>query len=133
MGYKEKDMIDKFISIHIPKTAGSSFWEIIRNNCHKDAVMDGHNVFWYLFTDTLQYEKYAIIHGHFTVEKYSYLNRPQITIMREPIERVISEYFWLKETVKVRNNRRLSIAPYFDVTKGFRNVCDYAEYRPNVQ
>jgi len=125
-------VIDKFISVHIHKTAGSSFFEIIRNNCHKKFIMDDHDVFWYLFTDASQYEEYDIIHGHFTVEKYMYLNRPQVTIMREPVERVISEYFWIKKMIK-GNFQEMSIAPHFEEEEGFKNIYNYAEYRPNVQ
>ncbi len=129
-------MIDKFIFVHIYKTAGTSFWQILRDHCRKRVTADFHDVLWYLFTDVSQYEEFDIIYGHFTIEKYAHLNRPQITIMREPVERLISEYFWVKNMYKDGNfkERSITLHPHPEEKEpGFRNICDYVECRPNVQ
>ena len=48
----------------------------------------------------IDYNMYDVIHGHFTIKKYCHLNRPIFTILRDPVERVISHYASAKHHAK---------------------------------
>lgn len=121
----------KLVFVHIPKTAGTSFHNILSKNYGKDNIIwDEHNSIRPLFTNPKSYDMFDIIYGHFTIEKYNYLNRPKITIMRDPVERVISEYYYLLKIIKHGNENDLVVSSHIDK---FRSICDWAEFRPNLQ
>ena len=83
----------QMVFVHIPKTAGSSFATYLKQ-VESDVVRDIEK-FWYdEYTDPKDYDKHKIIYGHFTTRKYMYLNPTLITFLRNPVERVISQYFY---------------------------------------
>ncbi|MCF1191239.1 sulfotransferase family 2 domain-containing protein [Mangrovimonas sp. AS39] len=107
------------ISVHIPKTAGRSFRTLLKskfNNSLVDDYSDGplnHNEEQqHLMAEkfnkkyTLYYNlKYKLkntqcIHGHFLPYKYNYhygkKNHQFVTWLRDPIERMVSHYFYRK-------------------------------------
>jgi hypothetical protein len=90
-------MIDrKIVFVHIPKTAGSSFAYYLRFvSCN---IKRDIEKFWYdEFTDPKKYEDFDIIYGHFPVKKYMYLDPIFITFVRDPAERVVSQYYYNKK------------------------------------
>ena len=87
---------DKFIFVHVPKTAGTTFIKILNviyagKTCrdYKDNRGNKSN-----YIGTMGIDNCDIIYGHFTADKYKHMNRPQIAFVRDPVERLISEYFY---------------------------------------
>jgi len=112
---KKKKIKNKLelISLHIPKTAGTSFRNIL-----KEAYGDDHVVRFDIHRDPLRIRveekllsrnkisrEIRVIHGHF---KYLDLlehvdikpDIPVITWLRNPVDRVISNYYYLSKRLK---------------------------------
>jgi len=90
------DRNDKFIFVHVPKTAGTTFIKLLDRiyvgktaRDYKNKRGDKDN-----YIDEKPWKDCDIIYGHFSSDKYKHLKRPQISIIRDPVERVISEYFY---------------------------------------
>lgn len=101
----------KLISIHINKTAGTSFEQILRDNYSKvyrinshdgdrnrrSNSCDGDKLFDYVPNDA------DVMHGHFKAyEVNAYSSIPIIAWVRNPINRVISNYFYDLHQKKVK-------------------------------
>ena len=108
------------ISVHIPKTAGSSFREYLRLSCPENLILDygdpiyipdiARNAFVTLSRAWNKIQNHQlsrpdhankIIHGHFITYKYASIRNntdtKYITWLRDPIERIISQYyFWYR-------------------------------------
>ncbi len=89
------------IFVHIPKTAGSTVRSILRKQYDENEICFGNNE---EVTSRLQtmcekdLEKIKCFHGHFHYGIHQYLsNKPYVyyTMLRDPIEHVISEYFYV--------------------------------------
>jgi hypothetical protein len=94
-------MNNKFIFVHVPKTAGTSFIKTLDQKYGDFTCRDyGGKSSKKNHIDRRGFENCDIIYGHFKSDKYKHLNRPQISIIREPTERVISEYFFKKYKTK---------------------------------
>jgi len=103
--------IDKFIYVHILKTAGTTL---------RHTLFERHFKGRYLYDSTFKpklnklvekpdhpaiidpqpypknYEKYDVIFGHFKHDKYSHLNRPMFSFVRNPVDRLVNQYFYHK-------------------------------------
>src|SRR6185503_14500957 len=136
------------VSVHIPKTGGTSLLQAIREGSFGNFLLDydrpavragqlkqlAHRLKSY-FTVRLKRAEllrdYGIIHGHFLVGKYAFLH-PQaefITFMREPVARVISGYYYLKYTasknpVSVSRNPDITL-----ITQGKLGLLEFASRR----
>lgn len=109
----------EIISVHIPKTAGTTLRNLIIQHYGKDQVcthypdspeVDG--------TRTVTSET-KIIHGHFFIKEYldRFPNTKKITWLRHPITRLISHYFYNKkypDTIKQDMNK-LSLVDYAEL------------------
>jgi len=97
-------MINKFIYVHILKTAGTSIIHnfirpVYKERCLYDRMFKirhrrGNRRF--TFNDQLyphDYEQYDIIFGHFKYDKYEHLNLPMFSFVRHPVDRMISHYY----------------------------------------
>jgi hypothetical protein len=97
----------ELISLHIPKTAGTSFRNILKLMYNEDQVVRfdirmGGLVFLNeepYFENTLPCAK--VIHGHFSYENLNSAftipeNCPIITWLRDPVQRVVSNYYYLE-------------------------------------
>jgi hypothetical protein len=94
----------KFVFVHIFKTGGTTLKYNLRDRYGKRFLYDvtfrkerKHKRVVKLVDNTMiydppDYEKYDIILGHFTYEKYKHLNRINITMLRDPLKRFISHY-----------------------------------------
>lgn len=105
----------ELISIHIPKTGGTSFQTILERVYGKNAVLRiDHNLANKKNTENYYSVKpkditpeIKVIHGHFNyfelLERFDIgKNIPVITWVREPTKRVISAFYYLKQ---VLNNK----------------------------
>jgi hypothetical protein len=124
-----------FISIHIPKTAGTALAKIFEDTSKRRVMFDYgsewdivsvrtcppevkehsdfiRNYFWYL-------------HGHFHYLKYAdvFSGSPVITTVRDPVERVISQYLHV-----LRSGDR-NIKQHKLVMDGDINVVDFAKFK----
>lgn len=97
-----------FIFLHIPKTAGATFLEIIQKNFPTNSIFEYNsitavsNIRKYINRfDSINYFdqlKINCIPGHFAVgihEKFNF-KCEYFTFFRDPIERTLSEYYFIK-------------------------------------
>jgi len=102
------------VSVHLPKTAGSSFGQVLSGHFgaalrHDYADFPLHAPAWKRCSAALGYTltggrvppDVRCIHGHFLPLKYRWLRDPNepvrfVTWLRHPVERLVSHYyFWL--------------------------------------
>ena len=106
------------ISVHIPKTAGTSFKHLLQQQFHERLLLDyterpiwnnrvkgvGRALFAGLRMMVRHENKgeYQCVHGHFLALKYRFLqirrNASYVVWLREPAERLISHYYYWKRT-----------------------------------
>lgn len=117
----------KLISIHIPKTAGTSFRNILNDVYGKESVLRVDITEY----DELEYycnineiprakakihaEKVQVLHGHFQLSKiqqvFSWnIDVPVITWIRDPVSRVVSNYLYLKKILSGKLNSKYTDA-----------------------
>ncbi len=86
----------RIIFVHVPKTAGSSFvYYLYKVYSKKYKFIRDTEKYWRkVGTDVREYESNDIIYGHFHYSKYMHLNGRMITLLRNPVERVISQYYY---------------------------------------
>jgi hypothetical protein len=132
----------ELISLHIPKTAGTSFRNTLKSVYGENEVLrvDIGLVNQELRLNEAEYPGRSIpsgtrvVHGHFNVtELYQRLdlpaNLPVITWLRDPVERVVSNYFYLASRLKeeLQEERKgINI-----LSKMQRSLSEYARYEPH--
>lgn len=96
-----RNMLDIFI--HIPKTGGTSFNRLIQDHYSKSRIAFLHDDPEWSVERLIdkckdKNQKIQIISGHFSYGIHEYIERPYryITILRNPIELVISLYDYIK-------------------------------------
>ncbi|MGG3888370.1 sulfotransferase family 2 domain-containing protein [Metabacillus fastidiosus] len=90
------------IYLHLPKTGGTTLKKIIKNNYRKSKTVDVY-VDREKLENTLTHlsnKKISCIQGHMPFGVHDYFKRPcsYITMMREPIDRILSEYYFIRNT-----------------------------------
>lgn len=104
------------ISIHIPKTGGTTFSEILKTIAEEIFYLDyGNQVFsptalyrhgqlvqepFESVTDLELLPGRSVIHGHFRIGKYlkKFPKASYVTWLRDPVERIASQYFYWQRT-----------------------------------
>jgi len=87
----------KFVFVHIPRTAGTTFKRMLRDIGFAGKAdntellnIDGNREFSRKMSGKL-------IQGHFPVRKYLDMKGYKyITILRDPVDRLVSQYYWYK-------------------------------------
>lgn len=105
---------------HIPKTAGGTLTQIFRDNFAADEIIDISHLKVRELSDSraqllLKQEiervsaRIRVVHGHvnFCYDVQRYLNRDcvNITLIRDPVERVISLYYFVRQ---LKNGNRVA-------------------------
>ena len=85
------------IFFHINKTAGTTLREILRRKFPVDSKATVHDVDELLAIPKEERSNIQYLEGHFIFGLHEYLSQPStyITILRDPVSRVISEYYYL--------------------------------------
>jgi hypothetical protein len=85
----------ELISVHIPKTAGMSFRNVLEQVYEPEKILLDHD---FPFDGSNIESEIRVIHGHFWVSKYAgyFEAAKRIVWFRNPIYRVLSHYFFLK-------------------------------------
>lgn len=87
--------------LHIPKTAGTTFTELLRSILFPDQLLIIRpEIINGLELADYDINEYDCICGHFTYEIHKLLNRTPLflTFLREPISRAISNYYHIRNT-----------------------------------
>ena len=134
----------KFIYIHIPKAAGTSMFLIFKSAFGKERIFRDitfkkeHKLTFGRMEELLppgfvnrfvmsdrsyprnirNFDKinFDIILGHFTIDKYKHIGWPFVTFMRDPIDRLLSEYVIWRN--RFQNERE--------------SLTDFAAHNPNL-
>jgi hypothetical protein len=93
------------IYIHVPKAAGTTFNEIIERNYPAEEIatilhQPGRSIEDFKCLPLEQRERLRIVKGHFPFGVHEYLPQPStyVTILRDPIERILSHYYYVLRT-----------------------------------
>ena len=121
------------IILHLPKTAGTSLRLIIQNNYRAKELFFAYNRHpKFNSTHELsgfsssEFEKYKIIMGHFSFNKelFPFEDRRYVTVLRNPVDRVISYYHHVMNRDEWRG-REISMSEYMmtseDIDLQFQN------------
>ncbi|OKH25729.1 sulfotransferase family 2 domain-containing protein [Chroogloeocystis siderophila] len=128
------------IFLHIPKASGSTLHRIIEQQYPPVVIytIDGLNVVEstneFKSLPQEQRQKIKVLKGHMSFGLHEYLARPStyITILREPVERVISQYYYICHNPKHRlhahvKGQNLSLSEY--VSSGITTAVDNSQTR----
>ncbi|WP_420645717.1 sulfotransferase family 2 domain-containing protein [Candidatus Leptofilum sp.] len=92
------------IFLHIHKTAGTTLHAILRRQYDEAEVYNidakGHDYHHFIKLSQSEYAKIRLLKGHMNYRLHSFLPQPAtyFTFLREPIERVISYYYFIRRT-----------------------------------
>lgn len=97
---------DLIISLHVPKTAGTSFLAALSEKYGRGLETDYKGAIfgkWGIVNQTISPENIPAavqcIHGHFEARRYRLFNHAGfIAWIRDPVERVASHYYYWKKT-----------------------------------
>lgn len=108
----DKDSV--LIFVHIPKTAGASFTQIIRANYSPYEVFSVSNPKINTMNEINENIKCVLGHNYFgqhqTVKSPVY-----VTMLRDPVERIVSHYYYKKEILK--DNKINSLKEFVNMEK----------------
>lgn len=106
--------MDKFLSIHIPKTGGTVFLRYILLDIWPNRV---HSVYG-LTSDKIIDAGWKVIHGHFQPSRFN-VDWPMICWLRHPLTRALSDYAFIKRKARRRGTDPLysSFDEYMEANK----------------
>ena len=90
-------MTPTLIYVHIPKTAGTTLYSILKRNLERDRIFFAHTAADLASLPAEERVRLQLIRGHFPYGIHRCLSQPveYITILRDPIERTISNYYYV--------------------------------------
>jgi hypothetical protein len=106
------------ISVHIPKTAGTAFKNLLQSHFGPRLHLDygdlplAADYRWRMFGqrwgrggNNTSVATFDCIHGHFIADKYDFLGASAryVTWLRDPVQRVASHYYYWKRIPDLRN------------------------------
>lgn len=113
----------ELISIHIGKTAGTSFREILSNTYGQSNVLWDYAPYKYHPPTPLP-ENIRAIHGHIPIRKYSgyFPEAKRIVWLRHPLYRLISEYYFAQH---YKDEHNLLHRELVEKNLGFRDFVEH--------
>jgi hypothetical protein len=92
-----KRMNPTLIYVHIPKTAGTTLYSILKKNFERARIFFSHSAADLASLPAEERVRLQLIRGHFPYGIHRCLSQPfeYITILRDPIERTISNYYYV--------------------------------------
>lgn len=126
---KRKETISKFVSIHIPRTGGGTFNNILEGIYGERYLHDTMDIPHMGKEEYPEdYDAYNVIHGHSFITKYKHKCLPYIVWFRNPVDRVISHHYWLKKRNKKKGRDELTAK----VVSGGIGVVKFAKLIPDM-
>lgn len=125
--------------LHLPKCAGTSVWAALRQLAGRERTLQIYNAERareFAAMDPAKLDYFRAIGGHFTLESYRArldLKRYfSITTFREPVERVVSEYYYTKSNPKHSHHQvvsKLSLRDFIDLGPNpiTKQICGRAD------
>ena len=110
-----------FLSIHVPKTGGSTFRTMLKLKFLDRMVYDYDKE--KAVVAEKDFHKYDIIMGHYPPGRYNHM--PKIAWVRDPVERVISHYFHFKRPIAKQGHGKL-------IKDNNLTAAEFAIHIPNV-
>ena len=91
---KPNDTTSPIYFLHIPKTGGTTFQEILSSNFRDEAICPAHLWHQLIALKPQEMDRYEFIWGHFYGSFHRHASRSirYLTMVREPIERALSHY-----------------------------------------
>lgn len=131
----------KVVFLHIPKTAGQSVHHFLTTSFPKDSIFPARVNSQALNYTINEIKSYSVYSGHFDISLLEVIDQPKFvfTILRKPIDRILSYYFYLRKEAKklskveLNSSKRqgmkaiLTLSPdeYFcDASLSMRNFID---------
>ena len=101
---------DQIYFLHIPKTGGSTFMNILENIVGRENYISADRLRIVKQHNPYFFANYRIVRGHFNYTIYEYtLRRPLfITMLRHPLDRIISQFKHLKRDKVIPSEMILS-------------------------
>jgi hypothetical protein len=89
----------KSVFVHLPKTAGSSFNAAARKNLGRQALSPDSLASHLSKADAARLERFTMITGHISMAdvKVHFPDRMILTILREPVDRCVSWYYFSRK------------------------------------
>jgi Galactose-3-O-sulfotransferase len=111
------------IFVHLPKTAGSTLRYVIERQYEASAIVKLYESDFGEEVEAIpprQLERCCVIMGHFYFGVHAFLSKPftYVTLLRDPVERVISHYYYA----------RLEPAHYFHAAARKLRLQEFVEY-----
>jgi hypothetical protein len=103
------------IFLHIPKTAGTTISNIIQRSYPQNAIFSNYEIYPELYglelkkIPKVKRKQFQLIQGHLYFGIHEVLPQPctYFTLLRDPVERVISDYYYIRSYKKHPFNQTL--------------------------
>jgi hypothetical protein len=98
------------VFLHIPKTAGQSVHHYLISNFDEKSIFPARVNEQAIKYTVEEIKKYKIFSGHFDISLLDVVNQPKFvfTILRKPIDRILSYYFYLRSEAKKLSSEELN-------------------------
>ncbi len=119
---------DLLYYLHIPKTAGTSFTQVVIDNVGADAYYQPMSIQQFLGMEPELIEKIRFIAGHLVYDLSPIINRHlvHLTMLRNPVSRTISQYLQVRRVPHSMGNDKVKEQSLLDFVKDPENRFVYA-------